>query len=102
MHLTSASASSKRDVLGLALLSVLTGQQCLAHITTLRCYLIKPAPPGMQKGTSEGAVRWGFDKIDEEIRGSQQQEQPWDCGASPRVTPWLESLQEARSRGFHR
>src|SRR5258705_12983961 len=65
---SSPNAPSKRDLLGTAPLSVLSGHDRYAHITTLRCASVNPRPLGMRKGGSEGAGRRGLAEIDEAAR----------------------------------
>ena len=62
---SSPNAPRKRDLLGTVLLSVLSGHNRYAHITTLRCDAVNPRLLGMTKVVSEDAVRRGLAKIDE-------------------------------------
>src|ERR1700749_568947 len=63
----SPNAPSKRDVLGTVMLSVLSGHNRYAHLTTLRCDAVNPRLLGMTKVVSEDAVRRGLAKIDEAV-----------------------------------
>jgi len=64
LHYTSPNAPSKRDLLGTALLSILSGHHRYAHITTLRADTVNPPLLGMTRVLSEDAVRRGLAKID--------------------------------------
>ena len=64
LQYTSPNAPSKRDVLGTALLSILSGHHRYAHITTLRADTVNPPLLGMTRVLSEDAVRRGLAKID--------------------------------------
>jgi len=61
----SPNAPRKRDVLGTALLSILSGHQRYAHINGLRGEGVNPALLGMSKVVSEDSVRRGLSKMDE-------------------------------------
>jgi hypothetical protein len=63
---TSPNAPSKRDVLGTALLSVLSGHRRYAHITALRADTVNPPLLGMNRVLSEDAIRRAFERIEEE------------------------------------
>ncbi len=62
---TSPNASSKRDVLGTVLLSVLAGHKRYAHIGQVRGDGVNPAYLGMTKVVSEDTVRRALKAIDE-------------------------------------
>ena len=66
LHYTSPNAPSRRDVLGTALLSVLSGHRRYAHITALRSDTVNPPLLGMSRVLSEDAIRRGFEKIEAE------------------------------------
>lgn len=65
LHWTSPNAPSTRDVLGTAVLSVLSGHRRYAHISALRGETVNPELLGMGKVVSEDAVRRGLGKLDE-------------------------------------
>jgi hypothetical protein len=65
LFLTSPNAPSKRDVLGTAVLAILSGHQRYAHISALRGDTINPPLLGMSKVVSEDSVRSNFGKMDE-------------------------------------
>lgn len=67
LHYTSNNASSKRDVLGTILLSVLAGHKRYAHITSIRSDNVNPKLLGMEHVVSEDAVRRAFQKVDTEV-----------------------------------
>ena len=60
LHYTSPNAPKKRDVLGTAMLSILSGHKRYAHIAALRCDNVLPELLGMNKIVSEDAVRRAF------------------------------------------
>jgi len=64
LHYTSPNAPSRRDVLGTALLSVLSGHRRYAHITALRADTVNPPLLGMSRVLSEDAIRRAFEKIE--------------------------------------
>ena len=63
--LTSPNAPSNRDVLGTAVLAVLSGHQRYAHISALRGDSVNPPLLGMSEVVSEDSVRASFIKLDE-------------------------------------
>lgn len=65
LHYDSPNQPKKRDVLGTLMLSVLSGHQRYAHITSLRCDGVNPELLGMSKVLSEDAVRRALGRIDE-------------------------------------
>jgi hypothetical protein len=65
LKLTSPNAPNKRDVLGTAVLSILSGHQRYAHISALRGDNINPRLLGMDKVVSEDSVRRSFAKVEE-------------------------------------
>ena len=62
---TSPNAPLKRDVLGTAVLSILSGHKRYAHITSLRGDGVNPRLLGMSKVVSEDSVRRSFLGMDE-------------------------------------
>jgi hypothetical protein len=66
LYYTSPNAPSRRDVLGTALLSVLSGHRRYAHITALRADTVNPPLLGMSRVLSEDAIRRAFEKIEAE------------------------------------
>jgi len=65
LQLSSPNAPPKRDVLGTAVLSILSGHQRYAHINGLRGDGIDPELLGMSQVDSEGCVRRNIGKLDE-------------------------------------
>jgi len=66
LRYTSPNAPKKREVLGTAMLSILSGHKRYAHIAALRCGGVFPELPGMNKIVSEDAVRRAFAAIGED------------------------------------
>jgi hypothetical protein len=98
LRYTSPNAPAKRDVLGTALLSVLSGHRRYAHITTLRTDTVNPPPLGMSRVLSEDAIRRAFEKIEAEAGVEWLREQldyttrplpgePWILDADTTVKP---------------
>src|SRR5579863_6521401 len=98
LHYTSPNAPSRRDVLGTALLSVLSGHRRYAHITALRADTVNPPLLGMSRVLSEDAIRRGFEKIEAEAGVDWLREQldyttrpllgePWILDADTTVKP---------------
>ena len=63
--LTSPNAPSNRDVLGTAVLAILSGHQRYAHISGLRGDSVNPPLLGMSQVVSEDSVRRNLGKLDE-------------------------------------
>ena len=95
LQYTSPNAPTRRDVLGTALLSVLSGHRRYAHITALRADTVNPPLLGMSRVLSEGTIRRGFEKIEAEAGVDRLREQldyttrpllsePWILDAEPR------------------
>lgn len=70
---TSPNAPSPADVLGSALLSILSGHWRYAHLTALRNDSVNPPLLGMSQVTSEDSVRRGFQKIARDCPGRADQ-----------------------------
>ena len=70
---TSNNAPKKRDILGTALLSVLSGHKRYAHSTTLRSDSVNPELLSMSKIVSEDSLRRGLSRIDEDAGWCWQQ-----------------------------
>jgi hypothetical protein len=86
---TSPNAPSRRDVLGTALLSILSGHRRYAHITALRADRVNPPLLGMRKVLSEDAIRRAFEKIETEAGIEWLQEQ-LDYTLRPLLgEPWI-------------
>lgn len=66
LELTSNNASSKRDILGTLLLSILSGHKRYSHVTSIRCDNVNPKLLGMSKVVSEDSLRRALLKVDEE------------------------------------
>jgi hypothetical protein len=89
LHYASPNAPSRRDVLGTALLSVLSGHRRYAHITALRADTINPPLLGMRRVLSEDAIRRAFDKI-EAAAGVDWLREQLDYTTRPLLSePWI-------------
>ena len=87
--LTSPNAPRKRDVLGTAVLSILSGHQRYAHISALRGDTINPPLLGMNEVVSEDSVRRNIGKIDE-AAGVQWLQEHLGYGVAPLLNePWI-------------
>jgi len=82
LALTSPNAPANRDVLGTAVLSVLSGHQRYAHISALRWDSINPPLLGMSEVVSEDSVRRNLGKIDE-TTGVEWLQGHWDYVSAP-------------------
>jgi hypothetical protein len=111
LHYASPNAPSKRDVLGTALLSVLSGHRRYAHITALRADTVNPPLLGMRRVLSEDAIRRAFEKIEADAGVAWLQEQldyttrpllgePWILDADTTVKP-LYGEQEGAVVGYN-
>jgi hypothetical protein len=89
LHYTSPNAPKKRDVLGTAMLSMLSGHKRYAHIAALRCDSVLPELLGMNKIVSEDAVRRAFAAIGED-EGTVWLRRHLDyCTAPLLAEPWI-------------
>ena len=73
LYYTSPNAPLKRNVLGTALLSILSGHTRYSHATSLMVDKVNPAFLGMSKVVSEDSLRRGIKRIDTEGGRSWQQ-----------------------------
>ena len=89
LELTSPNAPNKRDVLGTAVLSILSGHQRYAHISALRGDSINPRLLGMSKVVSEDSVRRSFAKLDEAKGVEWLSEHLHDVYAPLLGEPWI-------------
>jgi hypothetical protein len=108
---TSPNAPKKRDVLGTALLSILSGHRRYAHISALRGEDINAKLLGMSKVVSEDSVRGSFAKLDE-TKGNEWLQRhlhhvyapllsvPWILDADVTIKP-LYGHQEGAERGYN-
>jgi len=89
LALTSPNAPANRDVLGTAVLSVLSGHQRYAHISALRWDSINPPLLGMSEVVSEDSVRRNLGKIDE-TKGVEWLQGHLDYVSAPLLAePWI-------------
>ena len=89
LHYTSPNAPKKRDVLGTAMLSILSGHKRYAHIAALRCDNVLPELLGMNKIVSEDAVRRAFAAIDEDEGGVWLRRHLDYCTSPLLAEPWI-------------
>jgi hypothetical protein len=87
--LTSPNAPSNRDVLGTAVLAVLSGHQRYAHINALRGERINAALLGMEGVVSEDSVRRNLGKLDEADGVAWLQHHLHSCVAPVLGEPWI-------------
>jgi hypothetical protein len=89
LHWISPNAPRTRDVLGTAMLGILSGHQRYAHLGALRGDTVNPPLFGMDKVVSEDAVRRAWHKIDEE-EGRQWLQAHLDAVSEPLLRePWI-------------
>ncbi len=87
--LTSPNAPSKRDVLGTAMLSILSGHRRYAHISALRGDNLNAPLLGMESVVSEDSVRRNLGKIDE-AEGVKWLQDHLDACVGPLLgIPWI-------------
>ena len=89
LRYTSPNAPKKRDVLGTAMLSMLSGHKRYAHIAALRCDSVLPELLGMNKIVSEDAVRRAFAAIDEDDGAVWLRRHLDYCTAPLLAEPWI-------------
>ena len=89
LHYTSPNAPKKRDVLGTAMPSMLSGHKRYAHIAALRCDSVLPELLGMNKIVSEDAVRRAFAAIDEDEGAAWLRRHLDYCTAPLLAEPWI-------------
>ncbi len=89
LKLTSPNAPSTRDVLGTAILAVLSAHQRYAHISALRGDAINAALPGMEAVVSEDSVRRNLGKLDEADGVAWLQKHLDACVAPVLDVPWI-------------
>jgi hypothetical protein len=89
LFLTSPNAPSKRDVLGTAMLAILSGHQRYAHISALRGDTVNPALLGMSQVMSEDSVRVNLGKIDETEGVAWLQDHLGYCVRPLLSEPWI-------------
>ena len=89
LHYTSPNAPKKRDVLGTAMLSMLSGHKRYAHIAALRCDGVVPELLGMNRILSEDAVRRAFAAIEEDEGAAWLRRQLDYCTEPLLAEPWI-------------
>jgi hypothetical protein len=89
LKLTSPNAPTTRDVLGTAILAVLSGHRRYAHISALRGDAINASLPGMEAVVSEDSVRRNLGTLDE-ADGVAWLRNHLDAGVAPVLgVPWI-------------
>jgi hypothetical protein len=89
LQLSSGNAPPKRDVLGTAALSILSGHQRYAHINGLRGDGINPGLLGMEQVVSEDSVRRNMAKLDE-TKGNEWLQRHLHLVYAPLLSvPWI-------------
>src|SRR5271166_6468893 len=89
LRYTSPNAPKARDVLGTAMLSILSGHTRYAHIAALRGDAVVPELLGMKRIVSEDAVRRAFVAIEEEAGAAWLRLHLDDCTAPLLAEPWI-------------
>jgi len=89
LHYTSHNAPNKRDVMGSLFLSIISGHNRFAHITTLRSDQTNAKLLGMNKIVSDDSARRGLKKIDEQAGVSWMQTHLSKSYDLILETPWI-------------
>ncbi|PCI36611.1 MAG: transposase [Thiotrichales bacterium] len=89
LNYTSNNASTKRDILGTFLLSILAGHTRYAHITALRSDKVNPPLLGMNKVVSEDTARRSLKKMDPELADKWLTLQLNKCYQPLLSNPWI-------------
>src|SRR5208283_1300139 len=89
LRYTSPNAPKTRDVLGTAMLSILSGHTRYAHIAALRGDGVVPELLGMKRIVSEDAVRRAFAATEEEAGAAWRRLHLDDCTAPLLAEPWI-------------
>jgi len=92
LHYRSGNAPKVRDVLGTAVLAVLSGACRYAHVTALRGDRVNPKGLGMEKIVSEDSLRRAFKDEAEEIVERWQTEALLATYAPALEQPWIADL----------
>lgn len=86
---TSPNAPLKADVLGTLFLSILSGHNRYAHITTIRSDQVNPGLLGMKQVMSEDSARRAFQKADEKACAEWLQTHLRRCYEPLLYEPWI-------------
>jgi Transposase DDE domain group 1 len=89
LRYSSNNASSKHDVLGTILLSLLAGHKRYAHITNIRSDQVTPELLGMTKVVSEDAVRRALIAMDKEDGDLWLKKHLRKCSEALLAEPWI-------------
>ena len=85
----SPNAPAKRNVLGTAMLSILSGHKRYAHITSIRGDGVNPNLLEMSKVTSEDSVRRAFKNVDKRDCADWQRRHLRHCYNPLLAEPWI-------------
>ena len=86
---TSPNASSKRDVVGTLLLSILAGHHRYAHMNSVRMDTVNPALLGMRRAVSDDTVRRALKDMDEDAGVAWLESALQRCYQLLLSSPWI-------------
>ena len=86
---SSNNGSSKQDVLGTIMLSLLAGHKRYAHITNIRSDQVTPELLGMSKVVSEDAVRRALISMDKKESAQWLKQHLGKCSEALLTEPWI-------------
>ncbi len=86
---SSNNGSSKQDVLGTIMLSLLAGHKRYAHITNIRSDCVTPELLGMSKVVSEDAVRRALISLDKKESDQWLKKHLGKCSETLLTEPWI-------------
>ena len=89
LRYSSNNASSKHNVLGTILLSLLAGHKRYAHITNIRSDQVTPELLGMTKVVSEDAVRRALTALDKDESDAWLKKHLRKCSELLLIEPWI-------------
>lgn len=89
LRYSSNNGSSKQDVLGTIMLSLLAGHKRYAHITNIRSDQVTPELLGMSKVVSEDAVRRALIAMSKEESGQWLKKHLGRCSEALLNEPWI-------------
>ena len=92
LHYTSPNAPTVRDVLGTAVLGILSGACRYAHVTALRGDQVNPQGLGMDKVVSEDSLRRAFEDEDAIALAQWQTQALLETYAPALEQPWIADL----------
>ena len=86
---TSPNASSKRDVVGTLLLSILAGHHRYAHMNSVRMDTVNPSLLGMRRAVSDDTVRRALKDMDEDAGVAWLERALQRCYQLLLSSPWI-------------